>query len=59
MDWICIADARALTDMGLAARNPGGWSISDEGRAVLLSVPDRAPRAVTPRKRPDGKSPSQ
>jgi hypothetical protein len=24
VDWISIADAQALTDLGLAQRNPGG-----------------------------------
>ena len=35
VDWISIADARALTDLGLAERNPGGWNISAEGAALI------------------------
>ncbi len=33
--WIAIADARGLTDLGLAARNQSGWQITAEGEAVL------------------------
>ncbi len=33
--WIAIADARGLTDLGLAARNPSGWQITAEGEALL------------------------
>ncbi|HWU13561.1 MAG TPA: hypothetical protein VN157_06055 [Caulobacter sp.] len=35
VDWINIADARSLTDLGLAARNGGGWAITADGVAVL------------------------
>ncbi len=35
VDWITIADARALTDLGLAERNRGGWQITEAGSAVL------------------------
>jgi hypothetical protein len=35
VDWINIADARVLTDLGLAERNGGGWVITKEGVAAL------------------------
>jgi hypothetical protein len=35
VDWINIADARALTGLGLARRNRGGWEITSEGLALL------------------------
>ena len=35
VDWINIADARVLTDLGLAERNGGGWVITTEGVAAL------------------------
>lgn len=35
VDWITIADARALTDLGLAERNRSGWRITAKGEAVL------------------------
>jgi hypothetical protein len=35
VDWINIADARALTELGLARRNRGGWEITVEGLAAL------------------------
>ncbi len=37
VDWINIADARALTDLGLAERNGGGWAITAEGVKALTS----------------------
>lgn len=33
--WINIADARALTDAGLASRSREGWDITPEGLAML------------------------
>ena len=33
--WIDIAEARALTDLGLAARTAGGWRITPEGEERL------------------------
>lgn len=33
--WIAIAAARALTDLGLAARDRSGWLITAAGEAVL------------------------
>ncbi len=32
VDWINIADARALTDLGLAVRSHQGWSITEAGQ---------------------------
>jgi hypothetical protein len=33
--WINIADARALTDLGLAERSPEGWNITAAGVSAL------------------------
>lgn len=35
VDWINIADARALTELGLARRNRGGWEITQQGFAEI------------------------
>ena len=35
VDFINIADARALTELGLARRTPGGWQITPEGKALI------------------------
>lgn len=35
VDWINIADARQLTELGLARRNRGGWQITPEGQALI------------------------
>jgi hypothetical protein len=35
VDWISIADARALTELGLARRNRAGWEITAAGLALL------------------------
>jgi hypothetical protein len=35
VDWINIADARILTDLGLAERTGGGWVITSDGVAAL------------------------
>jgi hypothetical protein len=37
VDWINIADARVLTDLGLAERNGGGWVITTDGVAALAN----------------------
>jgi len=34
--WIDIAEARGLTDLGLAARHPGGWRITPAGEETLM-----------------------
>jgi hypothetical protein len=46
VDFINIADARALTELGLASRNQQGWAITEAG-AALLSGNDGAPAAAT------------
>lgn len=38
VDWINIADARALTDLGLAQRSQEGWDITPEGEAALKAA---------------------
>jgi hypothetical protein len=35
VDWINIADARALTDLGFAERTGGGWTITPAGVEAL------------------------
>jgi hypothetical protein len=35
VDWINIADARALTDLGLAQRSREGWDITAAGVSEL------------------------
>lgn len=37
VDWINIADARGLTDLGLAERSREGWDITPEGEAALAA----------------------
>lgn len=39
VDWISIADARALTELGLARRTPSGWVITAEGTALIQGQP--------------------
>ncbi|MBW3560241.1 MAG: hypothetical protein KY449_10830 [Proteobacteria bacterium] len=44
VDWINIADARALTELGLAERNREGWIITAAGEValgLLCRAPDR------------------
>ncbi|WP_421738470.1 hypothetical protein [Caulobacter sp.] len=40
VDWINIADARALTDLGYAQRDRVGWKITPEGIAALAALND-------------------
>jgi hypothetical protein len=35
VDFINIADARTLTELGLAKRTPAGWQITQEGKALI------------------------
>lgn len=35
VDWISIADARSLTELGLAERNREGWNITAAGLAAV------------------------
>jgi hypothetical protein len=37
VDWINIADARALTELGFARRTRAGWEITSEGLALVKS----------------------
>jgi hypothetical protein len=39
VDWITIADARALTDLGLAERTRSGWQITKLGETVAADTP--------------------
>jgi hypothetical protein len=39
VDWINIADARALTELGFARRTRAGWEITPEGLAIVRSQP--------------------
>jgi hypothetical protein len=45
VDWINIADACALTELGLARRNRGGWEITPRGLALVKGQPE-GPRLV-------------
>ena len=45
VDWINIADARALTELGLAERNREGWIITQAGEAALQALSDAEGRA--------------
>lgn len=40
VDFINIADARALTEMGLAIRSREGWEITSEGETLLAAEPN-------------------
>ena len=50
--WVAIAEARELTDLGLALRTRSGWEITDSGEAALgeyaASRPDDLPDAPIP-----------
>jgi hypothetical protein len=55
VDWINIATARALTELGFARRNRGGWEITPEGLALVKGpatgrtvVPMIGPQALSP-----------
>ena len=41
--WIAIAEARALTELGFASRNPSGWEITDAGEMELAHRPGGGP----------------
>jgi len=38
VDWIGIADARALTELGLAERTGNGWRITSAGAAAVVAL---------------------
>jgi hypothetical protein len=40
VDWINIADARELTELGLAERNREGWNITAAGMSALAEPGD-------------------
>ena len=48
VDWINIAHARALTDLGLAQRSRAGWDITPAGVAALEAAPLPAERPSSP-----------
>ena len=61
VDWISIAAARGLTDLGFAERTQSGWRITSAGAAALGLAPsprsagatvvrDRFPQRVSPAK---------
>lgn len=56
VDWIGIADARQLTEMGLAVRSREGWDITPAGLEALeaLDPGGRAQPAPPTPFRPDG-----
>jgi len=41
--WVAIAQARELTDLGLAVRTRSGWEITDAGEAALSEHADARP----------------
>lgn len=41
VDWVNIADARVLTELGLAERNREGWIITAAGEAALEILSER------------------
>ncbi len=56
VDWINISDARALTELGLARRNRGGWEITPEGLAMVKGQPlgpTLVPNDPTPMRPPE------
>jgi hypothetical protein len=46
VEWINIADARELTELGLATRSHQGWTITDAGQEILSSQPERGTAAT-------------
>jgi hypothetical protein len=53
VDWIVIAAARALTELGFAARNRSGWQITAAGISLLAHHEQTAGAASVARLRPD------
>jgi len=47
VDWVNIAAARALTELGLAERDHAGWRITDAGEATLKDHPPVAGQAAS------------
>jgi hypothetical protein len=48
VDWINIADARALTELGLAERNREGWNITPAGMSALADRGDNLSTSPDP-----------
>jgi hypothetical protein len=50
--WVAIAQARELTDLGLAVRTRSGWEITDAGETALQDYdaanPEGAPNEPIP-----------
>ena len=46
VDWINIADARVLTELGLARRTRAGWEITAEGLAFIKAQSGGGPTLV-------------
>jgi hypothetical protein len=44
VDWINIADAQALTALGLARRTRAGWEITADGEAMVQASPEAPKR---------------
>jgi hypothetical protein len=59
VDWINIADARALTELGFADRNSEGWRITVAGALALATViddgaaPESPPTNISPLRKDD------
>jgi hypothetical protein len=47
VEWISIAAARALTDLGLARRTRSGWEITAEGLALIRDQAASEPETPT------------
>jgi hypothetical protein len=47
VDWISIADARVLTELGLAKRTRSGWEITPEGLSMVAQSPARTAGPAT------------
>jgi hypothetical protein len=47
VDWINIADARALTELGLARRTRAGWEITSAGLALIRAQSGGGPTLVS------------
>jgi len=48
VNWINIADARALTELGYADRNSEGWRITAAGALVLTTIVEGGALEDTP-----------
>jgi len=48
VNWINIADARALTELGFADRNSEGWRITTAGALALTTIVEGGPAQEAP-----------